>query len=90
MVISQWGDGSWQDLSSQDSHHEAMTLRLSCEKAKQFLKWRPVLSINECMEMTAAWYKKYYHKHDDMYPFCVEQIERYSEKARALGVPWAM
>ena len=84
-----WGRGTWQDLSTGDAPHEALTLRLSCDKARTFLKWQSVLSMEECLEMTANWYKRFYAHEEDMYPFCAEQILMYTHKAREQGLPWA-
>lgn len=84
-----WGSGSWQDVSTPDAHHEAVSLRLSCDKAKKFLKWQAILTMEECLGMTAQWYREFYSQRKDMYPFCVEQIQGYARKAREQGLFWA-
>lgn len=88
--ISIWGSGSWEDLSGSTGPHEAAMLKLCCDKANVCLTWRNTLSINDCIEMTAEWYKAYYGmtKDKSMYPFCVEQINAYTEKAGINGLPW--
>ncbi|MDQ5984335.1 MAG: CDP-glucose 4,6-dehydratase [Syntrophus sp. SKADARSKE-3] len=82
-LIALWGHGTWEDLSDPSAPHEAHLLKLCCDKAHGELGWRGVLTIDECLAMTAAWYKTYYSEAGpgDMYRFCVEQIQRYEEKA---------
>jgi CDP-glucose 4,6-dehydratase len=87
--ISLWGSGSWHDGSGGAAPHESMILRLSCEKAKRHLKWRSVLSLDQCLQMTADWYKTFYAQGKEMYRFCAEQIDSYREKAGEQGLAWA-
>ncbi|MDD5170241.1 MAG: CDP-glucose 4,6-dehydratase [Syntrophales bacterium] len=81
-LITLWGQGSWEDLSDPGAHHEARLLKLCCDKAHDELGWRGVLDIDECLRMTAAWYKTFYERRDeqDMYAFCVDQIRSYEKK----------
>lgn len=55
------------ERTSQDENcfHEAGLLKLSCDKALRILKWRPVLSFKETMDLTADWYRVYYQEADD-------------------------
>jgi CDP-glucose 4,6-dehydratase len=88
--IKVWGGGSWQDLSDPSEHlHEAATLRLCCDKAKNLLKWHAVLNIEDCLRMTAEWYKEYYSTKNNMYQKCARQIEFYTERARECRLSWA-
>ncbi len=88
--VSAWGDGSWQDLTETKAPHEAATLILCCDKARTYLKWHNTLSMDECIRMTAAWYREYYNEriNKNMYSFCVNQIQSYINKARACGLAW--
>ena len=80
-LIKYWGDGSWEDLSDPQAFHEAKLLKLNCDKSHAVLKWYGVLTIDESLQMTAEWYKKFYDESqkEDMYKFCVEQILKYEE-----------
>lgn len=80
-LIKSWGGGSWTDLSDPRALHEAKLLKLNCDKARAALGWNSVFTINECLQMTADWYKKFYSggRTEDMYPVCVEQIRKYEE-----------
>jgi CDP-glucose 4,6-dehydratase len=84
-LIQHWGNGFWEDLSESGALHEAKLLKLCCDKAHAKLNWRSMLSIDESLQMTVEWYKKFYEssQNEDMYPFCVEQIRTYEEIAAA-------
>jgi CDP-glucose 4,6-dehydratase len=91
--IEFWGSGQWEDLSKDnDTLHEATTLRLCCDKAGTFLKWRNALGIDECLKMTAEWYKRYYSegRKENMYAVCREQIQRYTQTARTQNLAWVL
>lgn len=89
-LIHYWGEGSWRDLSVEDPPHEARLLKLNCDKAHAELKWRAVLSVDEGLEMTADWYKKFYNRghQESMYSVCVDQIREYSERASKKALAW--
>ena len=82
-LVKYWGDGSWEDLSDSKVVHEANLLKLNCDKAHYNLNWNSVLSIDECLQMTIDWYKKYYLKTrgTNIYKLCIEQIHNYMERA---------
>ena len=90
-LIQYWGDGSWNDLSDPQALHEAKLLKLNCDKAHEKLNWHSVLTIDECLQMTADWYKKYYmeNQNADVYALCVEQLRSYMDKATKKHLPWA-
>jgi CDP-glucose 4,6-dehydratase len=78
-LIKYWGGGSWNDLSDPKALHEAKLLKLNCDKSHTELNWHSVLTIDDCLQMTAEWYKKFYmgSQKEDMYLFCLEQIRKY-------------
>jgi CDP-glucose 4,6-dehydratase len=82
-LIKYWGEGSWKDLSDPNALHEAKLLKLNCDKANAELRWHSVLTINECLQMTSVWYKKYYmeNMNADISSLCIEQIHDYMNKA---------
>jgi CDP-glucose 4,6-dehydratase len=93
-LIDLWGSGEWQDLSAGQAQapHETGLLRLSWEKAANRLGWRPIYDWHGAVAETVSWFKTY-HEHGadmDMYDACVGQIVRYVERARELGVAWAL
>ncbi|MFZ4441158.1 MAG: CDP-glucose 4,6-dehydratase [Syntrophales bacterium] len=89
-LIRYWGDGSWEDLSDPQALHEANLLKLNCDKAHACLDWYSLLTIDECLQMTADWYKNFYSgpqikdsgsQTKEMHQFCLEQIRKYEGKA---------
>ena len=83
-LVNYWGDGSWKDLSDTQAVHEANLLKLNCDKAHAELNWRSKLTIDECLKMTADWYKEFYSesRSSEMYKICVKQILHYEEKKK--------
>ncbi len=78
-VIDCWGSGEWIDLSVQEQNapHEARFLGLDISKAKSELRWRPVLSLEQTIELTIDWYRQSQVDYD----FCVRQIASYEQEA---------
>lgn len=56
--------------------HEARQLRLDCAKAHAGLGWRPLLSFDETIRLTAEWYLAW-TKEADMRAFTQAQISKY-------------
>lgn len=81
-MIDNLGMGSWSDISGKQQLHEASLLTLDITKALSRLNWRPVLSLDDILGMTAVWYKNY-NDHIDMYDLCKRQIETYMKKVDA-------
>lgn len=82
-LIQYWGSGTWKDISDPNALHEANLLKLNCDKAHAELNWRSVLTIGECLKMTAQWYKKFYtrKRNKDQYNCSIRQINHYSKLA---------
>lgn len=58
--IRLWGKGEWVAEETSGAVHEAATLRLSIEKARMLLGWRPIWKLDTALEKTASWYRAYY------------------------------
>ena len=89
-LIKYWDDGSWNDLSDPQALHEANLLKLNCDKAHACLDWHSVLTIDECLQMTADWYKIFYagSSNESTYKLCTQQIVEYVEIARKRTLMW--
>ncbi|MFA5920993.1 MAG: CDP-glucose 4,6-dehydratase [Methylococcaceae bacterium] len=83
-LIKYWGEGKWEDLSDPQALHEANLLKLNCDKAHAELHWHSVLTIVECLQMTAEWYKLFYagSSNESTYKFCAQQIAEYVDRVR--------
>lgn len=76
MLTQAYGAGSLLDQTEPNAPHEANLLMLDITKAKTRLGWRPRLSTQEAIELTADWYKRY--KSQNVYDLCVEEINRFA------------
>jgi CDP-glucose 4,6-dehydratase len=74
-VVAHWGNGSWINVSNENTPHEANLLNLDISKAKSYLKWFPTWDAEKAIEETVDWYKEYRKK--DPYRICVNQIEEF-------------
>ncbi|MDB4390606.1 CDP-glucose 4,6-dehydratase [Akkermansiaceae bacterium] len=71
---------------------EAGLLKLSCDKANNFLKWYPTLSFEQTIELTVLWYKQYYDPkgNKSVYDLTLGQINEYCEVARIKELKWTI
>jgi len=67
-----------KDLSNPNDLHEAKLLMLDISKAKFQLGWEPRLNIEQTVELTVDWYKRY--KIEDVYGVCLSQINKFIAK----------
>ncbi|MCF8340946.1 MAG: CDP-glucose 4,6-dehydratase [Chitinophagaceae bacterium] len=81
-------DLKWDEDKSSIQKYEAKLLKLCCDKALHYLNWKPSLSINENIKMTANWYSTYYEGNIDMYQFTVSQIKYYIDLSQKIGNTW--
>ena len=64
-----------KDLSNSNDLHEANLLMLDISKAKFQLGWEPRLNIDQTVELTVDWYKRY--TSEEVSDICLDQIKRY-------------
>lgn len=67
---------------------EAKLLKLNCDKALHFLKWRPTLDYPKLIEFTGSWYADFYNKQTNMRDFTLEQIREYENLAKNKELEW--
>lgn len=77
-VIQNYGSGELRDLSDPNALHEAQLLMLDISKAKFRLGWEPKMNIDQTVELTVDWYKKY--DSVNVYNLCINQIKQYIYK----------
>jgi CDP-glucose 4,6-dehydratase len=75
-VIKCWGTGTWMNKTVTDKLHEAGLLTLNIDKAKEILKWSPVLHFSQSVEMATEWYKAQSNR-VNMAEFSGSQIDIY-------------
>lgn len=74
-LTKSYGCGELNDVSDPDALHEAGLLMLNISKAKTRLGWKPRMNMQQCIDLTADWYKRY--RDEDVYRLCVEEIKKY-------------
>ena len=85
-----WTQVKWEDTSaSAAGPHEAMLLKLNCEKAAQYLSWSAVLNFEQTVELTSEWYRSYYQQPSAIEKITETQIGLYVAAARVRGLEWA-
>jgi len=87
-VIEYWGNGTWKNISKENSMSESKLLLLNSQKAIDRLGWSPVFDIDQSIKETVIWYKKYYNQTNDMEKFSKNCISYYSKQATELGLEW--
>lgn len=76
-VVTSYGYGDLKDISIPEALHEANLLVLDISKTKYQLGWEPKMNLEETVEMTVDWYKRY--KIDNAYDLCLQQIGYYAQ-----------
>lgn len=76
-MVSLWGEGEVKIEPEPDAVHEAQHLRLSCDKARTQLGWRPALVLDEALDWTVEWYRNYYQNPSSACSSTQTQIDRY-------------
>ena len=76
-IVKNYGKGNIKDISDPNALHEAKLLLLDITKSRFELGWKPTLTIDKNIELTAEWYKRYVN--EDVYQLCVEQINKFSK-----------
>ncbi|ENN95792.1 CDP-glucose 4,6-dehydratase [Methanocaldococcus villosus KIN24-T80] len=66
-------------IKKDEEKHESKILKLDATKAKVYLGWRPLLSIDETLKWTFEWYRRYYNG-EDMITFTNRQINTFFER----------
>jgi CDP-glucose 4,6-dehydratase len=80
-MILHWGCGTMAILQEgASSAHEAHTLRVDNSKAGMELGWRPMLSFDESIQMTAAWYRTFLADPRKGADLTLNQIETYMNR----------
>lgn len=85
MLKNHWAEIEWQTTTERQLH-EATLLSLDHAKASAMLDWRPVWRIEQAIQATADWYRRYY---DEDAVISRDQLDAYIDDARTAGMPWA-
>jgi len=81
-LTASWGRGSVEVATDCDSAmHETKVLALNCDKAKERLDWRPVLTIDETIHFTTTWYRESGNDESSARRIAGSQIAEYWQRA---------
>jgi CDP-glucose 4,6-dehydratase len=81
-LLEEWGSGRWEVVTqNENAPHEASYLKLDSAKSMTRLGWKPVYNIDEAIQKTIEWYRKYYTGKTDMYDFSLKQIKAFMRDA---------
>jgi CDP-glucose 4,6-dehydratase len=75
-VIARHGKGAWHQAGERGPHESGL-LRLSTDKARLGLGWKPRWNFDETIAATVDWYKAF-EAGDQMDQWCERQIDDYS------------
>lgn len=81
-----WKKAKWEvALGSGTEVTEANLLRLNCDKASKLLNWKPTLSFDETVRMTAEWYREFYTSNSEIGDLCTSQLKSYMMLTQTRG-----
>ncbi len=79
-LVDAWGEGQVRTPpASNVPPHETTHLALDCTKAQTELSWRPILSVDEALGMTTAWYKQVHEETITAEAITRGQIQNYMQ-----------
>ena len=83
-----WQGARWTDTSNPGGRQlEAGILKLNCDKALQYLQWKPALDFEETVRYTADWYQTFYaHPHNSIRDTTLKQLHAYIDLLIAQGI----
>jgi CDP-glucose 4,6-dehydratase len=88
-MVARWPSARWEAPKGQEnSGQEAMLLKLSCDKALQYLQWEAVLDFDDTVAFTVDWYKHWREGKGELLAVSQAQIEQYCDLAKTKGAVW--
>ena len=92
-LSERWGFEEKKDsysIKHKEDFHEAGLLQLDCTKANNVLDWKPNLTFDQMINLSADWYKEFYSTNDieGMVLTTENQIENYINIAKEKNYSW--
>ena len=75
-MAERWGNGARWQIDSGDNPHEASYLKLDISKARNQLKWYPILKLDDALNLVVDWSQQY-QSGVDMRTATLNQISDY-------------
>jgi CDP-glucose 4,6-dehydratase len=76
-TLMSWGRPDWPIQLEASDLHESRLLRLDISKALSRLAWRPRLNIEQTLQWTTEWYRRFYQNRDHAWSATSDQIDRF-------------
>ena len=74
-LARRWGRGATWEWEGGDHPREAASLKLDCAKARAKLGWRPLIDLDEALDLTVDWYLAS-RRGADMRAFTLNQVAK--------------
>jgi len=78
-IIKIWGDGQLEIKRIKNQPKEQQILQLNLDKSMQKLKWRPIFTLQDTIEVTIYWYKEIFLKKKNPVDISKLQISSYQK-----------
>jgi len=90
-MTSYWDKVKWEDISAKyGGPYESNLLKLNCDKALHYLRWRSVWNFDTTVRETTLWYRQFYEVNQaSIVDISLKQINDYTANAREAGLTWA-
>ena len=88
-----WELVNWNiELPKDKKIKEAGLLKLSCDKANNYLNWYTTLDFKKTIEFTVVWYKEFYSSESkkSISDLTLNQINEYCEVAKIKKLKWTL
>jgi CDP-glucose 4,6-dehydratase len=83
MLLRAWRGGGWRACHDANDPPEANLLRLSSGRARNYLGWHSVWDIDEVVERTVGWYRRYELDPSSARAACLDDIATYTRVVQA-------
>lgn len=88
IIIKKWNSNIVFEIEKNTNGlYESSTLTIDSSKSSRYLGWKTVFSIDEAVNETVLWYKKF-ADNNDIQKFTNQQIENYIAKAKENYLSW--
>jgi CDP-glucose 4,6-dehydratase len=91
-MAKSWGKIKWVNVATKTkAPYESSLLKLNCDKAAFYLKWRSIWDFDRTVRETVNWYRNFYEtKNSPALDFTLNQIAEYTQTALEEKLDWAL